>query len=323
MLRRCVLACLAAGSLLVVAAESRAQDYPTRTITIVVPGSPGGAIDTVARLVGENLSQKWGQPVVVENKTGAANMIGTDFVAKAEPDGYTVLITAAAHAINPAIQKKMAFDSVKDFEPVVLADTVPLMLVVPSSLPINNVQELIAYVKAHPDEVSYASSGTGQIQHMSAELFKNMAGVEILHVPYKGSTFAHPDLISARVTMMFDTVTAVLPQVKAGTLRPLAVTTPARLPEMPDVPTVSESGLPGYETSTWGGFLVPAGTPKEIVAKLNQGINEALAEPAIKEKLAAVGITVVGGAPEQFAQFLQVEMAKWADVADKSGIMAD
>src|SRR4051812_31202503 len=196
MLRRTLLAGLTLCAVGFAAAIAIAEDYPTRTITIIVPGSPGGAIDTVARLVGQQLSQAWSQPVVVDNKTGAANMIGTDFVAKSDPDGYTVLITAAAHVINPSLYKKMAFDTVKDFEPVVLADTVPLLLVVPASLPVNNVQELIAYVKAHPDEVSYASSGTGQIQHMSAELFKGMAGVEILHVPYKGSTFAHPDLIS-------------------------------------------------------------------------------------------------------------------------------
>jgi tripartite-type tricarboxylate transporter receptor subunit TctC len=323
MLRRTTLAGLAFASLSLAAVSASAQEYPTRAISIIVPGSPGGAIDTVARLVGEQLSQKWGQPVVVENKTGAANMIGTDFVAKSEPDGYTVLITAAAHAINPAIQKRMAFDTVKDFEPVVLADTVPLMLVVPSSLPINNVQELIAYLKAHPDEVSYASSGTGQIQHMSAELFKSMAGVEVLHVPYKGSTFAHPDLISGRVTMMFDTVTALVPQVKAGTLRPLAVTTPTRVPSVPDVPTMIEAGVPGYDTSTWGGFLVPAGTPKDIVAKLNEGINEALAVPAVKEKLAAVGITVHGGTPEEFGQFIQAEMTKWEQVAKNANIVAE
>jgi tripartite-type tricarboxylate transporter receptor subunit TctC len=259
----------------------------------------------------------------VENKTGAANMIGTAFVAKAEPDGYTVLITAAAHAINPAIQKKMAFDTVKDFEPVVLADTVPLMLVVPASLPVNNVQELIAYLKSHPDEASYASSGTGQIQHMSAELFKGMAGVEILHVAYKGSTFAHPDLISGRVTMMFDTITAVEPQIKTGTLRPLAVTTTSRAASAPDVPTMIEAGIPGYETSTWGGFLVPAGTPKDIVAKLNEGINAALAVPEIKDKLAAVGITVVGGTPEEFGRFIQAEMAKWAKVAQDAKITVE
>ena len=202
--------------------------------------------------MGDQLSKSWGQPVVVENKAGAANMIGTDFVAKAEPDGYTVLITAAAHAINPSLYKKMVFDSVKDFEPVVLADTVPLMLVVPASLPVNSVQELIAYIKAHPDEVTYASSGTGQIQHMSAELFKRTAGVEVLHVPYKGSTFAHPDLITGRVTMMFDTVTALMPQVQTDTLRPLAVTTASRLPSLPDVPTMVEAGVPGFDASSWG-----------------------------------------------------------------------
>ena len=260
---------------------------------------------------------------MVENKAGAANMIGTDFVAKADPDGYTVLITAAAHVINPSLYKKMAFDTVKDFEPVVLADTVPLLLVVPASLPINNVQELIAYVKAHPDEVSYASSGTGQIQHMSAELFKGIAGVEILHVPYKGSTFAHPDLISGRVTMMFDTVAALMPQVQAGTLRPLAVTTTTRVTALPDVPTMIEAGVPGYDTSTWGGFFVPAGTPKDVVAKLNAGINTALADATVKEKLAAVGITVHGGTPEELGQFVQSELTKWAKVTKDANIVIE
>ena len=217
----------------------------------------------------------------------------------------------------------MAFDTVKDFEPDVLADTVALMLVVPASLPVNNVQELIAYVKAHPDEVSYASSGTGQIQHMSAELFKGMAGVEILHVPYKGSTFAHPDLISGRVTMMFDTVAALMPQVQAGTLRPLAVTTTTRVAALPDVSTMIEAGVPGYDTSTWGGFFVPAGTPKDIVAKLNAGINTALTDPGVKEKLAGVGITVHGGTPEELGQFVQAELAKWAKVTKDANIVIE
>ena len=320
MLRRTLLASLTFCAIGVAASIATAEDYPTRTITIIVPGSPGGAIDTVARLVGQQLSQAWGQPVVVDNKTGAANMIGTDFVAKSDPDGYTVLITAAAHAINPSLYKKMAFDSVKDFEPVILADTVPLLLVVPASLPVHNVQELIAYIKAHPDEVSYASSGTGQIQHMSAELFKGIAGVEILHVPYKGSTFAHPDLISGRVTMMFDTVAALMPQVQAGTLRPLAVTTTARVPTLPDVPTMIEAGVAGYDTSSWGGFFVPAGTPKDVVTKLNAGINTALTDPGVQEKLAAVGITVHGGTPDEFGQFLQAEMTKWAKVTKDANI---
>ena len=323
MLRCAMLAGLAAGSLLLAANAAHAEDYPTRAITTIVPGSPGGAIDTVARLVGDQLTKKWGQPVVVENKAGAANMIGTDFVAKAEPDGYTILITAAAHAINPSIQKKMAFDSVKDFEPVVLADTVPLALVVPKSLPVTTVRELVDYVKAHPDDVSYASPGTGQIQHMVGELFKSMAGVEILHVPYKGSTFAHPDLISGRVTMMFDTVTALMPQVQSGNLRPLAVTTATRVPSLPDVPTMEEAGYPGFEASSWGAYLVPAGTSKEIVAKLNQGINAALADPGVKAKMDAVGITVVGGTPEALAQFLQSEMTKWAGVAKTAGIVVE
>ena len=320
MLRRTLLASLTFCAIGVAASIATAEDYPTRTITIIVPGSPGGAIDTVARLVGQQLSQAWGQPVVVDNKTGAANMIGTDFVAKSDPDGYTVLITAAAHAINPSLYKKMAFNSVKDFEPVILADTVPLLLVVPASLPVHNVQELIAYIKAHPDEVSYASSGTGQIQHMSAELFKGIAGVEILHVPYKGSTFAHPDLISGRVTMMFDTVAALMPQVQAGTLRPLAVTTTARVPTLPDVPTMIEAGVAGYDTSSWGGFFVPAGTPKDVVTKLNAGINTALTDPGVQEKLAAVGITVHGGTPDEFGQFLQTEMTKWAKVTKDANI---
>lgn len=323
MLRRTLFAVSAAGLLSLATAAADAEDYPTRAISIIVPGSPGGAIDTVARLVGDQLGRSWGQPVVVENKTGAANMIGTDYVAKSAPDGYTVLITAAAHAINPSLYKKMAFDPVEDFEPVVLADTVPLMLVVPASLPVHNVQELIAYVKEHPDEVTYASSGTGQIQHMSAELFKSKAGLDILHVPYKGSTFAHPDLVSGRVTMMFDTITAVEPQIKAGALRPLAVTTTSRAASAPDVPTMIEAGIPGYDTSTWGGFLVPAGTPEAIVDRLNAGINAALVVPEVKEKLAAVGITVAGGTPEAFGEFIQAEIVKWSDVAAKAGIVAE
>ena len=299
MLRRTMLAGLAVGGLSLAATIVRAEDYPTRAITIIVPGSPGGAIDTVARLVGQQLSESLGPAGGGREQDRRRQHDRHRFRRQVRAGRVHGADHRCRHVINPSLYKKMAFDTVKDFEPVVLADTVPLLLVVPASLPVNNVQELIAYIKAHPDEVSYASSGTGQIQHMSAELFKGRPGVEILHVPYKGSTFAHPDLISGRVTMMFDTVAALMPQVQAGTLRPLAVTTTTRVPSAAGRPTMIEAGVPGYDTSTWGGFLVPAGTPKDIVAKLNAGINAALAVPAVKEKLAAVGITVHGGTPRR------------------------
>jgi tripartite-type tricarboxylate transporter receptor subunit TctC len=308
---------------LALALPTLAQTFPTKPMTIVVPASPGGAIDLAARLIGQKYTEAWGQPVVIENKTGATGVIGTDFVAKAAPDGHTMALVASSHAINPSMFKKLPFDTVKGFEPVVQTHTVPLVLVVAPDSPFKTMQDVIAFGKKNPGQLSFASSGNGGAPHFSGELFKSMAGLDMQHVPYKGSTLAHPDLMSGRVSIMFDTLAATSAHIKGGKLRALAVTTPKRLPALADVPTVAEAGLPGYETSTWGGLLAPAGTPKAVVAKLAAETTRILALPDVRERMLAAGVEPVGGTPEQYAAFIGTEMVKWAKVAKDAGIQPE
>jgi tripartite-type tricarboxylate transporter receptor subunit TctC len=310
----------ALAATLMLAAPAFAQSFPTKPMTIVVPASPGGAIDLAARLIGQKFTEAWGQPVVIENKTGATGVIGTDFVAKAAPDGHVLALVASSHAINPSMFKKLPFDTVKSFEPVVQTHTVPLVLVVAPDSPFKTMQDVIAFGKKNPGQLSFASSGNGGAPHFSGELFQSMAGLQMQHIPYKGSTLAHPDLMSGRVSIMFDTLAATSAQIKGGKLRALAVTTRERLPALPDVPTVAQSGLPGYETSTWGGLLAPAGTPKATVYKLAAETTRILALPDVRERMRAAGVEPVGGTPEQFANFIASEMVKWGKVAKAAGI---
>jgi len=307
----------------VTAFAQAAASFPSKSITIIVPASPGGAIDLVARLSAQKMTEDWGKPVVIDNKAGATGVIGTQAVATAPPDGHMLALVASSHAINPSMMKKLPFDTVKSFEPVVLTHVVPLILVINPKIPANNVKELIAYAKANPGKLSFASSGNGGAPHMSGELFKSMAGIEMTHVPYKGSTAAHPDLMSGQTSMMFDTVAAVMPHVKSGAVKALAVTTAKRSSIAPDVPTMAEAGLPGYETSTWGGVLAPAGTPKDVVAKLNAEFNKDLAMADVKKKLTDAGIEPAGGTPQQFTDFIQAEMKKWAKVAKDANIQPE
>jgi tripartite-type tricarboxylate transporter receptor subunit TctC len=311
----------AALALLLGTVCAHAQPYPTRSIKIVVPATPGGAIDVIARLLADKLTASMAQPVVVENKPGASNNLGTDYVAKSPPDGYSLVIVASSHATNKFLFKQMPFDPVADFEPVVFTHIVPLVLVVHPSVPAKNVQELIAWIKANPDRASFATSGKGSSLHMAAELFKGMAGITtMLHVPYRGSSAAHPDLLGGRTAMIFDTITAILPHVQSGGVRALAVTTAKRSAALPDLPTIAESGLAGYDANTWGGILAPAGTPKDVIAKLNAEINEALATDEVRAKLFAGGIDIQGGTPERFADYIKAEVVKWAKVTKDAGI---
>ncbi|CAM3490080.1 ABC transporter substrate-binding protein [Bordetella sputigena] len=296
-----------------------ADTFPTHTITIIVPASPGGAIDIVARLISQKMTVSMGQSVVVQNKPGATGTIGEDYVAKSAPDGYTLVLAASSHAINPTMFK-LPYDTVKSFEPVALTHSVPLMLVVTPSLPVKSVKELIAYGKAHPHELTFASSGPGGAPHFSGELFKSMTGIDMVHVPYKGSTAAHPDLTSGRVSMMFDTLAALHAPVSGKLVRPLAVTTAKRAPAYPDIPTMAEAGLPGYDTSTWGGVLAPAGTPAAVVNKLNAEINKALSDPEVRKTLQQASIDPVTESPQYFAKFIDTEMVKWAKVAKDANI---
>ncbi|MDM0107923.1 tripartite tricarboxylate transporter substrate binding protein [Variovorax sp. J22R24] len=316
---------LAAAAVLALACAvpAAAQQFPSKPITIVVPASPGGAIDLTARLIGQKLTEAWGQSVVIDNRAGATGIIGTDLVAKSPPDGHTLALVASSHAINPSMVKKLPFDTVKGFEPVVLTHVVPLVLVVSPTVPVNSLKELIAYGKANPGKLSFASSGSGGAPHFSGELFKSMTAIDMTHIPYKGSTLAHPDLISGRTSLMFDTVAAVNVQVKANRLKPLAVTTLKRSSILPDVPTMQEAGLAGYETSTWGGLLAPAGTPKATIARLNAEVNKILAMPDVRKTMLDNGIEPGGGSPQQFNDFIGAEMVKWTKVAKDAGIQPE
>ena len=322
-MRPLLFAVLLACGLSAVAQPAVAQPYPSRTIRIVVPATPGGAIDLIARTLSEKMTASLGQPVVVENKPGASNNLGTDFVAKSPPDGYTLVICASSHATNKFLFKQMPFDPIKDFEPVVYTHVVPLLLAVNPSVPAKNVQELTAWIKANPDKAVYASSGPGSSLHMAAELYMNMTGTKMHHVPYKGSSAAHPDLLAGRTAMIFDTITAVQGHVKAGTLRGIAVTTAKRSSAMPELPTIAESGLPGYDASTWGGILAPAGTPKDVVNKLNSSINAALKMDDVRSRLMGAGIEIQGGTPEQFAYVIKNEVEKWGRVTKAAGIVPE
>jgi tripartite-type tricarboxylate transporter receptor subunit TctC len=298
-----------------------AQTYPTRSIRIVVPATPGGAIDVIARLVADKLTAALGQSVVVENKPGASNNLGTDAVAKSPPDGYSLVIVASSHATNKFLFKQLPYDPVTDFAPVAFTHVVPLLLAIHPAIPAKNVRELMAWIKANPDQASFASSGKGTSLHMAAELFKSMAGIPtMLHVPYRGSSAAHPDLLAGRTAMIFDTITAILPHVQSGGVRALAVTTPKRSISLPDVPTISESGLPGYDANTWGGILAPAGTPRDIVTRLNVEINKALAAEDVRAKLIAGGVEIQGGSPNDFLDYIRAELVKWGKVAKDAAI---
>jgi tripartite-type tricarboxylate transporter receptor subunit TctC len=302
--------------------NAEAQTYPSRTVRIVVPATPGGAIDLIARTLAEKMTTSLAQPVVVENKPGASNNLGTDFVAKSPPDGYNLVIVASSHATNKWLFKQMPFDPIKDFEPVVYTHVVPLLLAVHPSVGAKTVPELVGWIKANPDKAIYASSGPGSSLHMAAELFMSMTKTRMQHVPYKGSSAAHPDLLAGRTAMIFDTVTAIRGHVKSGAVRGIAVTTVKRSSAMPELPTIAES-LPGYDASTWGGILAPAGTPKDVVARLNSSINAALKMEDVRSRLMGAGIEIQGGTPEAFAEVIRIEVDKWGRIVKEAGIQPE
>ncbi len=314
---------LAVCAALTVPAASLAQNFPVKPIRIVVPATPGGAIDLAARLIGAKLTDAWGQSVVIDNRGGAAGIVGSDVVAKAPADGYTLALVPSSHAINASLYNKLPFDTVKDFAPVVLTHVVPLVFVVNLAVPASSVKEFIAYAKSNPGKLVFASSGNGGAPHLSGELFKSMTGISMGHIPYKGSTAAHPDLLSGQTQVMFDTVVAIAPLVKAGRLRALGVTTARRSPALPDVPTIAEAGVRGYETSTWGGLLAPANTPREVIAKLNAESVRILKLPDVRERMISAGSEPMGNTPREFAAFIDAEIIKWAKVIKESGAKAD
>jgi tripartite-type tricarboxylate transporter receptor subunit TctC len=305
------------------ATSAFAQGYPTKPAKVVVPYPPGGPTDIVARVVSQKLSEQMGQQFIVENRPGAGGNIGAEAVAKSPADGYTLLVATTAHAINPALFKSLSYNLVKDFAPLSQLTSGPLVIVANPSLPAKNVKELIALAKAKPGSLNYASSGNGQSTHLSAELFGAMAGVKMNHIPYKGSAPALTDVMGGQASLMFDTMLSAMPQVKNGKLKAIAVTSAARSPAAPDVPTVAESGLPGYEAIAWNGLLAPAGTPAEVVSKLNAELKKALDAPDVKDRFSAQGFGAAWNTREAFAKFIQAELDKWAKVVKVSGATLD
>ena len=322
--RRTLLASLAVAAAGALPLGALAQNFPTKPITIIVPFSAGGTTDILARIVGQGLTTELGQSVVVDNKPGAGGNIGGSLAAKAAADGYTLFMgTVGTHAINQSLYKKMPFDPVKDFAPLSRVATVPNLLVAHPSQPFKTVKEMIAYAKANPGKITFGSPGSGASPHVSGELFKSMTGTDLLHIPYKGSAPAMTDLLGGQTSVMFDNMPSAIQHVRSGKLRPIAVTTAKRSPELPDVPTIAEAGVPGYEATSWFGMFAPAGTPKPVLDKLHAALIKVLNQADVKKKIAEQGGDVVAEIPDQFAAFIQAESVKWGKVVKESGATAD
>lgn len=305
------------------AQSDTASQYPTRPIRMVIPFPPGGGTDLTGRAIGQKLTEKWGQSVVVDNRSGANGVIGADLVAKSIPDGYTLLMITSSHAVNEAMLAKHPYDLVHDFTPLIYATVQPFSLIVNPSLPARTVKEVIALAKAKPGALNYGSSGTGGLSHLSGALFGALAHIELTHVPYKGGYPAMVDVIGGQLQFMFATLLQAQPQIKAGKLRVLAVTTAQRWPAAPDLPSMSEAGVPGYEITQWYGLLAPAKTPPAIVRKLNGEIDSILKLPEITDKLAADGAAAVGGAPERFGTHVKTEVEKYRKLVKQIGLQAE
>jgi len=312
-----------AATVAVVPGLAQAQNYPARPIRVIVPAPPGGGIDLIARIVGEKVGASLGQPLIIENRPGASNNLGTEMLSNAKPDGYTIGIVGGSHNINKFLFKDLGWDPQKSFEPIIYTHEIPLVFAVYPKTPAQTLPELIAWMKANPDEAKVATSGRGSAQEMAAEMFKMASGVPVLMVPYKGSAAAHPDLLAGRTLLYIDTISAIQEQVKSGRARGVAVSTLNRSKALPDIPTADEQGLKGYNANTNGGFLAPAGTPKEIVEKLNTEINAALKLPDVRSKLEAAGIEIQGGSPQDYAALIQSDLKKWGEVIKKAGIQPE
>ena len=300
-----------------------AQSFPLKPLRMVVAYPPGGPVDVVARSLGLALQEPLGQPVVIENRAGAGGIVGTEFVARAAPDGYTLLLTSTPLAIQETLYAKLPYAALRDFALIADAGSGPQMLVVHPDVPAKTVQELVALAKARPGKLNYASPSSGGANHLAGEMLKSMAGIDVVHVPYKGGAPAEADLLGGRVTFMFHSLPAAMQQVRAGRLRALAVTSPQRVRTAPEVPTVAESGLPGFEVTSWYGVVGPAQLPREIVTRVNSAVNQALANPQMVERLASLGVEATPKTPEQFGEFVRRDIGKWAKVIKDSGATAD
>lgn len=321
--RAALMLAASAAAILSMNGVASAQTYPERPITLVVPFAAGGSTDVVTRVIAQKMGEGLGQQIVVENIAGAGGNLGADRVARAEPDGYTILMgTVATHALNPLILKTKPYDPEKDFAPVSLLVVVPNVLVVNPQLPVNNVAELVALLKAEPEKHAYASSGNGTPLHLSGELFKSMAGVDMQHVPYKGSGPALNDLLGNQISIMFDNLPSSSGPIKSGTLKALGVTTAERASSFPDVPTIAET-VPGYETYTWNALFAPAGTPDEAVNKLNEAAKKALADPGVAGRMAEFSAKIVASSPEELKTHVSEEIAKWGPVVKDANVQMD
>ncbi len=306
---------------MLVSAVAFGQAYPTRPIRLVVPSSAGaGVTDIMARLIGHRLSESLGQQIVVDNRPGASGILGSDVVAKAAPDGYTLLIANVSFIVNPYLYSKMPYDPLTDFLPVTMVNSAPLQLVVHPSVPANSVAELVAYAKSRPGQLNYGSGGLGSTPYLAAELFKSITRIDVVHVPYKGGAPALTELVGGQLTFMIENVPGTMPFVKSGKLRALAITSPQRSPLAPELPTMIEAGVPGYEMSGWNGIFAVKGTPPEIVAKLNAELVKILRAPDMKEQMAALGAEPVGDTPEELRAFLKADMARWGKIIQEKGI---
>jgi tripartite-type tricarboxylate transporter receptor subunit TctC len=320
---RILCALLTGLSLLLPTAPADAEDFPARQIRLIVPFPPGGPNDIIARIVGQRMSEIAKQPIIIDNRGGQSGVLGTEVLTKAKPDGYTIVITSASSlAISPTMEK-IAYDPLKDLQPITLVATVPEMLVVATNVPAKNMAELIALAKAQPGKLNFASSGPGSLPHLAGELLKLSAKIDIVHVPYRGAAPALNDMLGQQVQMVFLDLPVLLPQIRAGGLRAIALGAPQRAPTAIDVPTTAEVGLPDVLAENWYGMLAPAGTPPAIVARLNEIATEAMRDPAVKEKLAVQGAQLVGDSPEHFRAFIESETAKWAKVIKDAGVTTE
>jgi tripartite-type tricarboxylate transporter receptor subunit TctC len=311
------------GALALATGAAHAQTYPTRAVRLIVPFLAGGSTDIVGRTVAQKLSEMWGQPVVVDNRPGGSTMIGTEAVARAAPDGYTLLVTPAPFTINPSLASKVPYDALTDFAPITLINTTPLVLVVHPGVPAKNVKALIALAKSKPGQLNFGSSGTGGSNHLAGELFNAMAGVKMVHIPYKGNAGALTDLVGGHLDAVYNGLTSALALIKGGKLNVLAVTSLKRNAALPDVPTLDEAGLKGFEAVAWNGLTAPAKTPRDVIVKINADVIRIVNSPELKERLKAEGSDPVGSSPEQYAAFLRAEIAKWAKVIKFAGVKAE
>lgn len=313
----------ALGVAFLLSGVAAAQSYPSKPIRLIVPYPPGGATDPIARQMAQKLSESMGQQIIIDNKPGAGTTIGADFVAKSPPDGYTMLLNSSAHAVTPHLYKNMPYDTLRDFAPITLLCHLHYVLVVNPQLPVNSIMELVAYAKARPGKLNYSSSGAGTATHLSMELLNSMAGMQMHHIPFKGSAAATMSLLANETQVLIDSVLLQLPQVKAGKLRALGLTGTQRTPLAAEIPTIAEAGVAGFATDSWIAFFAPAATPREIITRLNAEFIKAINVPEVRERLVNQGLGPVGSTPEALGSFVQAELAKWGKIAKESGARID